>query len=325
MRPEHTQQPSARPVAAFTLIEVLAVILMVGAVLGLALDFYVDLSEASTRASEQLRVIRQSTALLDRIAADFERTLLVAKPEETDPLAHPWIFLGESRRSEHGADRVKFVARRSITRRGEGPVSDLEMVAYVLRPSEDGEAYELHRWSAPGLPDGLDREFPDAEHPDSLLLAEGIADFGVRFLSDGGTWTDTWDSSQLLQSGDLPLAVEIEVALAPPPNDPDVVASFYTRQVMLPVRPLNLVELFDPGTYGAPGGAGDDEDEDGELTLADCVDVDALSAGSQGALAGLSPEVLAELQRLQENADTTPFEPYREYLAGNPAVREDCR
>lgn len=325
MRPGCRQWNSARRIAAFTLIEVLAVILMVAMVLGFALDFYVDLSDASARASEHIRVIRQSTALLDRIAADFERTLLVVKPDETDPLAHPWIFLGESHRSESGSDRVKFVARRSITRRGEGPVSDLEMVAYVLRPSEEGVDYELHRWSAPGLPEGLDREFPQAEDPDSLLLADGVAQFGVRFLSEGGTWNDSWDSSQLLQSSQLPVAVEIEVALAPPPNALDATLSYYTRQVTLPVRPLDLVELFDPGTYGLPGGAGDEEDEDGDLTLADCVDIDALDAGSRGALAGLSPEVLAELQQLRENADTTPFEPYRQYLTDNPAVREHCR
>jgi type II secretory pathway component PulJ len=325
MRAGCRRRVSARRIAAFTLIEVLAVILMIAMVLGFALDFYVDLSDASTRASEHIRVIRQSTALLDRIAADFERTLLVVKPEETDPLAHPWIFLGESHRSESGSDRVKFVARRSITRRGDGPVSDLEMVAYVLRPSEEDDDYELYRWSAPGLPEGLDREFPPADHPDSLLLADGVAEFGVRFLSEGGSWSDTWDSSQLLQSSQLPLAVEIEVALALPPNAPDEPPSYYTRQVMLPVRPLDLVELFDPGTYGLPGGAGEEEGEDGDLTLADCVDIDALSAGSGRTLAGLSPEVIAELQQLKENADTTPFEPYRQYLAGNPAVREQCR
>jgi len=326
MRPENTAAKPTHDNGAFTLIEVLAVILMMGLVLGFAIDFYVDLTNTSTRASEHIRIIRRSTALLDRIAADFERTLLVVKPEDVDPLAHPWVFVAESRRSRIGADRVKFVARRSVTRHGDGPVFDVEQVAYVLRPSEDGESDSLYRWSAPALPEGLDREFPNEEDPNSLLLADGIAEFGLRFLSEGGDWSDAWDSSQLLQSSTLPIAVEIEVALAPLPGAPDDLPGAYRRQVLLPVRPLDLVALLDPGTYGLGGGAGDGEDdEDGDLTLADCIDTEMLGATSLSALQGLSPDALAELERLEANADTTPFEPYRQQLAGHPAVREHCR
>ena len=39
--------------AGFTLIEVLAVVLLTGIVIGIALDFYLDLSRASNRAAEQ--------------------------------------------------------------------------------------------------------------------------------------------------------------------------------------------------------------------------------------------------------------------------------
>ena len=98
--------------AGFTLIEVMAVVFLTAIVFGVALDFYVDLSNQSHHASEVTREIRRATSLLDRLAQDFERALLAKTPDAVDPLAHPWLFLGESRGLGPGADRVKFVARR---------------------------------------------------------------------------------------------------------------------------------------------------------------------------------------------------------------------
>jgi type II secretory pathway component PulJ len=325
MRPAAHTGNAPRVAAGFTLIEVLAVILLITLVLGVALDFYVDLSNASAHASESTRNIRRATALLDRVAADFERSVLVRKPAETDPLAHPWIFVAESRRSESGADRIKFVARRTASRRDTGPVSDFEMISYVLHPSQERDAYELHRWSSPSLPEGLDREFPSADDPASLLMADGIVEFGVHFQDPNGDFKDSWDSSQLLESGELPTAVEIRVGLEPPPQSQNAQPTFYRRYVLLPMPPIDLEALLDPETY-APGGGEDGEgDDDGELTLADCVDLDMLSANAQGAMSGLSPDVMAEIDRLRDEADTTPFAPYRDRFGSHPAVREDCR
>jgi type II secretory pathway pseudopilin PulG len=325
MRPATRKREGMRAAMGFTLIEVLAVILLITLVLGVALDFYVDLSDASTRASESIRGIRRATAILDRVAADFERSVLVRKPAETDPLAHPWVFLGEARRSDVGADRVKFVARRAVSRRDTGPVSDFEMVSYVLHPSEDRDAFELHRWSSPSLPEGLDRDFPSAEDPASLLLAEGIVEFGVQFQDADGEWKDSWDSSQLLESGELPTAVEIRIGLEAPQQFLDDRQALYRRLVLLPMPPIDLEVLLDPNTYASGAGEDGEEDEDGDLMLADCVDLDMLSANAQGAMTGLSPEVLDEIDRLRENADTTPFAPYRDRFGNHPAVREECR
>jgi type II secretory pathway component PulJ len=314
-----------RAATGFTLIEVLAVILLITLVLGVALDFYVDLSNASTRASESTRSIRRATAILDRVAADFERSVLVRKPAETDPLAHPWIFLGEARRSDVGADRVKFVARRTVSRRDAGPVSDFEMVSYVLHPSEDRDAFELHRWSSPSLPEGLDRDFPSMEDPASLLLAEGVVEFGVQFQNASGEWKDSWDSSQLIESGELPTAVEIRVGLEAPQQSLDAQALLYQRLVLLPMPPIDLEVLFDPSSYASGAGEDGAEGEDENLTLADCVDLDMLSANAEETMMGLSPDVMAEIDRLRENADTTPFAPYRDRFGNHPAVREECR
>lgn len=134
--------------AGFTLIEVLAVLFLTALVLGVALDFFVDLSNESTHATDSTRELRRATSLVDRIARDVERTMLVKKPEDTDPLAHPWVFLAEPKFAETGySDRIKFVRTADPLRNAAAVPSDLNVVAYSLEPHGDGsEGYELHRW-----------------------------------------------------------------------------------------------------------------------------------------------------------------------------------
>lgn len=319
--------------AGFTLMEVLAVVLMTTLLLGVALDFYMDLSNQSARASDYTREVRRASSILDRVAADFERALLVKKPEETDPLAHPWIFVAEARYAEQGADRVKFVMRQT-PRATEGPAADVAMVAYMLRPSEEGPGFELRRWTSPGLPDGLDRDFPAADDPNALLLADGIESFALRFLDENGEWQTRWDSSQIVESSELPLAVEIDLSLVDPREasgkDLGLDAAeptLYARQVELPVRPLDLETLLDPETYAAAGGAGREADQgDSGLTLADCIDFSKIGGASGAAgLAGMSATDLSTLAALAAKADSTPFAPYRALVGNHPAVNPQCR
>jgi type II secretion system protein J len=262
--------------AGFTLLEVLAVVLLMSLVLGVALDFFVDLSNASTHATSRTRELRHGVAVLDRVALDFERVLMEKMPSGGDALFHPWVFVAESRNSELGADRVKFIMRNAPTGPQDRPAADVVQVAYLLQRGEDGENFELRRWSAPHLPEGGGREFPPFD--DALLLADGIAGFGVRFLDEAtGEWKHEWDSTQLLESSELPAAVQIEVALAPHSDGAEPLV--LTRQVLLPLRPLDMEALLDPELYGGGGafGSGDgDGDGDSEgLTVADCVNLAA--------------------------------------------------
>jgi type II secretory pathway component PulJ len=231
--------------AAFTLLEVLAVILLTALVIGVALDFSVDLSRASTRATEGTRGVRRAIAVLDHVARDLERTVLMQKPEGADdPIDHPWIFLGEARGSGIGADHLKFVTRGRVPRGTASREADLEVVAYAVRMAED-ESLEVVRWSSPHLPERLDREVPDDEDRGAMLLASGLAGFGVTFVDELGERVTSWDSSTLVQSGQLPAAVEIEVALADP-DDPEAEPRTFRRTVVLPLRPFDLAELLDP-------------------------------------------------------------------------------
>jgi len=340
--------------AGFTLIEVLAVLFLTALVLSAALSFYIDLSNDSTRAADSTREVRRATTLMDRIARDIERAVLVKKPEDVDPLAHPWIFLAEPHNqtghgNEAGSDRVKFMLRSEPPRTQQGPTSDLSTVAYTLERSADGETYELHRWSSPRLPDHLDREFPRADDPASLVLAEGITHFSMRFLGDGGEWVDRWDSSQLVDSSELPVAVEIELALAPPPGDGNQRKEplLYGRRVLLPMRPIDLVALLDPNQAGADGQDG--ECESG-LSLADCIDwskagpqngrggngggggFPPTGAGGGGGPGGIGafPEGttaadVAAIADLIANAPNECWDKYRALYAGHPAIKPNCR
>jgi hypothetical protein len=261
-------------VAAFTLLEMLAVVALTTLVLTVAINFFIDLSHASTDSTERTRAERRATALLDRVARDLEGAYLLKKPKEMDPLEHPWVFLAESTGSGPGADRLKFMTRTALQRTSGEHESDVVVVAYGARPAPDG-GLELVRWSAPRLPAGLDRTIPVDEGSDALVLASGIASFGVRFLDDAGTWQNTWDSSQLVDSTELPVGAEIEVSMLPPPGataSPATAAGAvaeapavgpFVRRVLIPIRPVDLEALLDPDEAAAAAAAeGKDDDKD---------------------------------------------------------------
>ena len=259
----------------FTLLEMLAVVLLTGVVIAVAVNFYLDLSRESTAATELVRGERRAASLLDRVARDLEGTVLLVKPDEVDPLAFPWVFFAESRGGA-GADRLLFVSRRWTARASDAAQSDLDRVAYSLAPAEDG-SFTLLRWSEAGLAEGLEREIPAPDAAGSLVLARGLAGFGVRFLDEAGQWKSEWDSSQIVDASKLPLAAEIQVALAPgpdaqpgtPPSGP------FVRRVWLPLRPLDMAVLTGQKPQSGPDAqkAGDQAgDKSGQcVTVAQCL------------------------------------------------------
>jgi len=291
----------------FTLFEVVGVILVTGILIGVVTDYYIDLSRASNRAADNTRDIRHAAAILDRVARDFESTLLVVKPDEIDPLAHPWLFVAEAHDGESGADHIKFITRNFQPRRSEENESDLTVVAYTVRQAEDDDTLEVYRWTHPRLPESLDRSFPSEDDEANVLLAEGVADFGVRFYDDEGEEEDTWDSTTLVQSSSLPVAVEITVGFANPGatgEDSDRIVR-YSRRVVLPMRPLDLQALFEPDSQGGADEGENDEEGDDEsggkgentsgLTLGDCINVPAVIEQMQDTMPALTGFLQASL------------------------------
>ena len=120
--------------------------------------------------------------------------MLVKKPDALDPLEFPWLFLAEGR-GRDGADRLRFQARNHRPRPGGGPESDLVEIAYWLVSAEEGEGFELLRWSSARPPVApLDRNFPRRDDPGVELLASHVALFGVRLQDEDGAWQSAWDS-----------------------------------------------------------------------------------------------------------------------------------
>ncbi|MAE93648.1 MAG: hypothetical protein CL910_03210 [Deltaproteobacteria bacterium] len=260
--------PGDRSRDGFTLIEMLFVLLFTAIVLSIAINAYLQLSRQSSAAAALTEGDRRATLTLDRIARDLQETVLIVKPDEVDPLAHPWLFLAEAGRSGEGADRLKFQTRAHRPRGGAEHESDLAVVAFWTALDERGEALELLRWSSPQLPESLDQAFPRRDDQGVQVLADGVASFGIRLQDEDGAWTDRWNSSTLERSSQLPVQAELQLALLDPesldgvgtaPPDPRV------RRVLLPIRPLDLA----PEESGEPDEEGDDEDDD----AADCVTV----------------------------------------------------
>jgi hypothetical protein len=249
----------------------LVVVLFTGLVLTFAANFYLDISVASRAALERTVDLRRATSVLDRVGRDLESSVLVKKPETVDPLDHPWVFLAESSGRGAGADRLKFQARNHRPRAALGHESDLVVVAYWLAPAEDGESLDLLRWTSPQLPESLDRSFPRRDDPGVEVLASRVAAFGVRLQDDAGAWSDSWDSSQLVRSGELPIAAEVSVALLPedPPADEleAVPPVPYLRPVLLALRPLDLEKTLADASKA-------EQEKEGEqacVTVSECI------------------------------------------------------
>lgn len=269
--------------AGFTLIEMMAVVVLTAIVLGAAVEFYLDLATASREATLRVRGDRRAVAVLDRVARDLQSAVLLKKPPETDPLAWPWLFLADAPNAELGAQRVKFVSRGRLPRASAALESDLEVVAYALYERADA-GFDLVRWSSPRLPESLDRSFPTSDDPGALVLAEGVAGFGVRLLGEQGAWVDVWDSSTLVDSAELPVAAEVSIALLPEDDQGAIVVDepgtappplVLSREVVLPVRPLEsellVAEADADDEEDEESGEGDEaEDEAGCTTVAAC-------------------------------------------------------
>jgi len=252
-------QPRKRE--GFTLLEVMAVVALIGFVFFVALNFYTDLARASARASDHTRGVRRASAILDRVARDIEGAFLLVKPPEMDPFAFPWIFLGETRLGGDASERLKFITRNHNPTRTDSPETNLATVAYMVESRPD-DSVALYRWTSPHLPESLDKNFPREDDDGSFLLAEGLQNFGFIFLGEEGEPRSEWDSSTILESSSLPLAVEIRLSLMADQRSDEEEPRVYRRKVLIPVRPLDLVALADPNN--PIFGTGEDKDSEKE-------------------------------------------------------------
>jgi len=260
--------PIAHRRSAFTLLETLAVVVITGFLVASLATMYVGIMNNTERATTGAREIRVATAVLDRIARDLESAYVLIRDPEEDPLAHPWLFKAESHAGQVAADRVMFTTvshsspQYAPDRAG---TAGLATYAYWLE-GDELEGYDLLRWVNPQLAEN--HGFPLANDETAVVVAENLASFSLRFLDDTGGWSEQWDSSALVDSSELPIAVEIRLAL-PPQIDPDELSlreefgetiepREYYKRVVLYQRPLTHEVAL--GLGGGNGGGGEDEE-----------------------------------------------------------------
>jgi hypothetical protein len=239
--------------------EVLAAVFLTSIVIGAAVGFYLNLSNASERATALMREGLHASAALDRVANDIQGAFLIVKAEDTDPFNHPWLFVAERRHAFDGSDRVKFTTRSHTPRFSDYHASDLAVVSYFTARADDER---------------------------SLVLAEGLRSFSLRFLVPPPEqeeaaalaptlappveeWTEEWDSQLIEKSGQLPAAVDISLSLVGYDDledalDQDIYQ--YKRRIVLHSRPLDLEELIvakleqdSEGSQASGEGGEDDE------------------------------------------------------------------
>lgn len=284
---------SPRRARAFTLLEVIAVVLMLGMVF-LVMGGVFSRIAATTLDANQSEATRRGLLLLDRVARDLEGATLIEKPEGVDPLEHPWLFFAESRRGSDGADRLKFDSR-SARVTGEH-ATDLAVIAYWVELG-DADDLRLVRWASPALPESLDRDFPRSDDAGAQVIASGLARFGVRFSDDEGALVTSWDSSTLERSGKLPIAAEITLALLDPtaPEGERV----FAKRVLLPLRPFDLEKTL-AGENAEEEDDEDEEDEDGCVTAGEC---QASNPSGVAALLAQLPDPAAGQAQINANPD----------------------
>lgn len=264
--------------AAFTLVEVIGAFFLTTIVLFAVTGIFSENGRQRSAASEKLRVATTAAATLDLLAQDLEGAIFVQKPEGRDGRNHPWLFQADGI-SELGATRLRFqtqnVSRSNLAEHASTWVD----VAYFLTEEESEESgffaatrYTLWRWRSVRPPSDPARRFPDQFEPGAARVAEGLAQFGLTFVSAEGETTEEWNSSFGTGETPVPLAAEIRLSLFKDARsgeaEPGVIqipSRVHARSISIPMhRPLNIDALI-----AAANGA------DGPTcsTVADCADL----------------------------------------------------
>lgn len=300
MQASPRRERSLRP--GFTLIEVMAAVLLSGIVMSIAVAFQINLGSATDAARERLRTQRLAVALLDRISHDLASTYFIAPSERVIAGVNPWVFVtGREYVNEESSDKIKFITRNYQPQSLDGHSSDLAVVAYYLVKETDRRGYKLMRWRETHMPEQFDPNFPALDDINADVIGENLASFVVSLIDSNGSEVSEWYSVHRKGRDSLPVAVRLEITMlnqseidsSTDPDDfdsdgfdefdefdeePDTFDDLeiddegysdrkvYSKLVILPLRPLDwsfLEAEVRTQRGGITAGEGDDDDESG--------------------------------------------------------------
>ncbi|MCP5045483.1 MAG: prepilin-type N-terminal cleavage/methylation domain-containing protein [bacterium] len=262
--------------AAFTLIELMAAVLLTSIVVSIAVAFQINLGSVTEGARENLRTDRQAVALLDRMSRDIAGAYFIIPGEGPRKATHPWVFVTTRDFAEEDgkSDGLKFITRNYQPQDLDGHASDLAVVAYFLNPKEDAPGFEMLRWRHSHMPQTYDGSFPHPDNPLVDVVGDGIWSFGVSMIDRDGTEVPEWNSGRAGKRGGLPMAVRLEISMVDPswleeeydPEfdqfEPEEEPEVFSKLIGLPLRALDWTFLEKEVQAAGAGKTGADGDED---------------------------------------------------------------
>ena len=230
----------------FTLLEILVAIGLTAALALAALQMFRQIHDTQERARPARRRDHTARVFLDRLERELVGTTLIVKPEGSDRLSFPWVFVAEDRVvGSNDSDAIRFITQTPVRAPG-GPPTGLRTVSYGVADAEDDERLDLYRREE-RVGSQLRKEIRLDE---AQAVLEDVHRFALRFEADDG-WHDSWDSTDVAMLDALPRSVEVSVQLYERDADGELApGDEQIRLIALPVRPFapeeQLEQQLDP-------------------------------------------------------------------------------
>lgn len=226
-----------RAESGFTLLEVLAAVVIMSLILTFAFQAYQGISNAYTRVSQGASRDRAADIVLDRLERELVGAVLVQREEGADPLLHPYFFFAAPRMySDTEGDELRFVTQTPLRSPG-GSTTGPALVTYGTAPSQSGPGLALVRQQEK-LPAELAK---DVVWTEPQIMVDNVAEFIVRYTGEDGQPAENWDSTGVEKLDQLPLSLVLAISLYEEGPDGEMTPGpEQTRAVSLPVRPFRL-------------------------------------------------------------------------------------
>ncbi|MGH7815354.1 MAG: type II secretion system protein GspJ [Candidatus Binataceae bacterium] len=188
----------------FTLIEMMLAVLILGLILAMLASSFSAVAHSKVHGEARLAVDRAGRAILWEMSNELAGAVQTVTPSNV-------LLIGKAHAGGAGAaDSVTVSTLNAGHRRTIGGFGPEEVVSYslVANPDESGW-YMLERSESSGLAS------PQSAPASGVVLADNVLSLHLRYF-DGQTWLESWDTSSLPRSRQLPIAVTIDLQLAAP-------------------------------------------------------------------------------------------------------------